>query len=814
VSETAGGPPIVPDPVAAPAPAGGITATTASSRVATPADPTDVTIATALVAIAVALRLWHIGWGLPGFTDDALPLRLGLAMRSLAGGRLDPNPHAFHIPSLAVYLHLAVQQCVYLVGRLRGAWSNPADYRLAAEIAPDPIVLAARALSIACDGVTVLAAWRIGRRVSRLAGFAVALVVTGSATFITAARGIHAETLATAFALLAIERMLAWHDRPTRGRLIAAALWTGLATGAVYPAMILILPLVTLVLARKGRRGLAGAILAVAIATLAFLATTPFALLDRATFGRDVIDFWRGSFPGIVPFATLGDRLAALARDLGWPVLAALALSPAAARVRDRRAIVLVLGSALLGFGVCATQATGAGLTPVLALAAILAAITLSVVVDRVPVELRLPAALAALAVFTAMPVANGLGVARRGGRDTRVIARRWCETHIAADQFVLAEAHGPDLMDDERFAGLRDGPVYPAASPAWQARVDRLHPLHAVTLPLAVTGALTNDLRLTGLPPVTVLVAPRVSTIDRIYYEPALFVDADYVITTGAVRDRYAADPEAYATQCRMYHALDRTAEVAARFPPAGDASGSEITVYRIDARAHAALGRQGTLDPLWWTAAIPDNYRRVATRLLDEERRVRDSLLSTPAAPPTRGVSGSLVAAPRPRVAVETAPEPAPVESGPGIDPSVRDADGNPEPWVTSLRPLYQTHVAGFAELMSRTLAALGRNDGAARLAEANLAMMPEDVTSCVVAGVTLARMGRWTEARATIERTLAVLDPQRVDPLLELEYARVLAHTGDPGRAKEIDERLVSRPAGDPIATAAATDLKRLP
>jgi predicted Zn-dependent protease len=97
---------------------------------------------------------------------------------------------------------------------------------------------------------------------------------------------------------------------------------------------------------------------------------------------------------------------------------------------------------------------------------------------------------------------------------------------------------------------------------------------------------------------------------------------------------------------------------------------------------------------------------------------------------------------------------------------------------------------------------------------LAEANLTMMPEDVTSCVVAGVARARAGRWLEARATIERTLAVLDPQRVDPMLELLYARVLAHTGEPGRAKEIDQRLASRPAGDPIAAAAKADRARLP
>jgi hypothetical protein len=368
--------------------------------------------------------------------------------------------------------------------------------------------------------------------------------------------------------------------------------------------------------------------------------------------------------------------------------------------------------------------------------------------------------------------------------------------------------------MDDERLATLQNGPVGRNASPAWRARLDLLKPLHVVTLPPARSGPLTNELRLTGLSPITLQVAPRASAIDRVYYEPALFADADYVIVTGAVRDRHLAKWDVFATECRLYHALDRTARVAARFRPTAETSGSEITIYRIDDGARAALARRGPLDPLWWTAAIPGSYRRVVTRLLDAERHVRDSLLSAPAGPTARGTSGTLVATPRPRVTAAAVSELPPTAPEPVDEPGPLDANGSPAPWVTSLRPLYETNVAGFAATMSRTLATLGHDDAAARLAEANLAMMPEDVASCVVAGVTLARAGRWVEARATIERTLAVLDPQHVDPMLELQYARVLARTGDPARAREIDQRLSARPAGDPIAAAAKADLARLP
>jgi hypothetical protein len=120
----------------------------------------------------------------------------------------------------------------------------------------------------------------------------------------------------------------------------------------------------------------------------------------------------------------------------------------------------------------------------------------------------------------------------------------------------------------------------------------------------------------------------------------------------------------------------------------------------------------------------------------------------------------------------------------------------------------------VATFAGDMAYELATLGRYDAAARFAEANLLMSPGDVLSCLVASVALARLDRWPACRATIERTLAVRDPAEIEPPLELQYARALAHTGDPGRAIEIDRRLIGAlPGDDPVAAAARSDLARL-
>ena len=775
----------------------------------------DAMVALALVAIAVAMRAWRIGWGLPDLAEEAIPLQLGFAMRSLASGRIDVDPRWFHDPSLGIYLHLLVQQGVYLAGRLAGAWTNAADYRLAFDLDPTPMVLAARALGIACDALAVLAAWRIGRRFSRAAGLVAALLVAVSPSYVTTARSIVVDPVMACLALWAIERMLAWRAEGGYGRFVGAALLAGFAAGTRYPAVALSLPIGALVFAREGRRGLPLAALAAGIAGAAFLLTTPYAVLDFPAFARDlgsVAPRTADGHPTGPAFA-----LAILARDLGWPALAALVLSPLVAwRDRSKRDVVIASWLMMLGFAVpLAFARTGSerDLLPVLAAAGVMVALTTASLVARVPERARNLVAVVTCALIVAMPIAAGVSAARNGTDDTRSQARRWCESHIRRDELVVTEGHGPRLVDEDRLAELHDLPAYRLASPAWKSRVDRLEYLHVVVLPLGVPGRLTNPLALAGLPPVTLEVAPQVSALDRVHYEPALYTDADYVITNSAVRGRYAADPVSFTTQCRLYHALDRDAPIAARFIPGAGVNGPEIVVYHLDDHARAALGRRGALDPLWWTAAIPTGYRRFATRLLAAERQVRDSLLSAPTVSPRRAASGAFATAPRPLAVPELPAAAMTPDSAPA--PGPRDHDGDAAPWVRSLRPLYQTHVASFAAEMAHSLAMLGHYDGAAHFAEANLVMMPEDVSSCLLASVSLGRTQRWPAARATIERTLAVLDPQQVDPALTLQYARALAHTAEPARARVLDQGLIDTlPKGDPIAAAAAADLARLP
>src|ERR1044072_7157998 len=150
-----------------------------------------------LIGCAIALRVNHLTWGLPSLLEEAMPLRRALAMFDARTGAIDPNPHFFNYPSLSIYLHLLGTQLVYLAGRLIGRYASPADFLLAFQIDPSPVVVTGRVVHVLAELATLWAVFRIGRRVSSAcAVFAPGLVVF-SAVLIRPQNTIIVETLAT-----------------------------------------------------------------------------------------------------------------------------------------------------------------------------------------------------------------------------------------------------------------------------------------------------------------------------------------------------------------------------------------------------------------------------------------------------------------------------------------------------------------------------------------------------------------------------------------------------------------------------------------
>jgi hypothetical protein len=255
-------------------------------------------------------------------------------MWSHHGGHIDWNPHHFLYPSLTLYLHLLLQRAHALVGTWTGAFHGPVDYLLAVGLDPSPMVLLARALDVAADAVSVWLTFRIGERIQPGVGAIGALLAALSPILITTSSAIFTDPVMLALSLAALDRMQV-HRGSTQPW--AMAVWTGLAIGAKYPALVLLAPLAWTLFAAHGvRGGLSRFALALGVAVFVFLLTSPYVLIDRATFLRDV-GFGRvlasEGLLGATSGPSGGHTLGALARDLG-PVASALALGGARAGAR------------------------------------------------------------------------------------------------------------------------------------------------------------------------------------------------------------------------------------------------------------------------------------------------------------------------------------------------------------------------------------------------------------------------------------------------------------------------------------------------
>ena len=81
----------------------------------------------ALAAVAVgalALRLWHLGWGLPDLYEEATPLFRAWGFWNWGGQGLDLNPHFFNYPALSFLVQFLLQAMHAGVGFVAGAYPD------------------------------------------------------------------------------------------------------------------------------------------------------------------------------------------------------------------------------------------------------------------------------------------------------------------------------------------------------------------------------------------------------------------------------------------------------------------------------------------------------------------------------------------------------------------------------------------------------------------------------------------------------------------------------------------------------------------
>jgi len=685
-----------------------------------------------LVGLAVFLRVWRLGHGLPEFLEEALPYRTAFVMAGWESGTLDLNPHFFNYPSLTLYLQLLLQKIV----QASGPWSSPADFWLAHHLDPSLPVMVGRLPGIAGDAFSVLAVWRLGERLRPGAGPMAGGLVALSAVMIETSRMIFVEPVMTAFMLWSLERMIAWKHEGGRGRLLVAVLLMGLAAGSKYNAGLLALPLAWVLWRRAGQRGLMAWPVACGGALVVFLATSPWVLLDFATF-RTHFGFEGGHMAsghlGTVGRHGFGYLMRTLVTSPGLPAAGAAAMGLAmlvrrgTAALDEDEAVVWALAVPLFISVAMFRMEAARYVAPLVPLLAVTAALTASRLAATRPGGREAAAAILLLPVLW-----SGFATASTGSDNTRQRARRWIEETVPAASSILQETYGAPLITAADRHRVTSHPRWAEVSGELRRQFEVRTVHDSVELPMAASGSLRLQMRGPGGGVKSVTLFDHASDLNGSFYHPALYSGADWIVTSGAIRRRYEADPTRYAEAIELYAILDREAEVAARFISGGGADGPTVTIYRVTEQARLALALP--FDALWWLARIPQDARR--------------------------------------EIEVLTVPAPA------RLGGALRDGSGNPAAWTSAMEPVFVSYYHPFLTRSLRQLYARERWPEVRGQCAAVLAIMPHDEASCLAMARASVALGDGPGAAAVLNEGVRARNVRGLDASrLERELGRLL-------------------------------------
>lgn len=302
-----------------------------------------------LLLLAFALRIWGITWGFPWLLHVDEYHYSGGALRMWAAR--DPNPHYFINPSLLTYWLAA--QYVPLRGVLE-LWPELSGYSAAPTASAKMLgeYLIARMNSAVLGTATVWATYSLGHI---LLGRPAALLAAAflALDFLQVRNSHYGTNDVPATFLLVVSVIFAARlsQRPDRRTYLLAGLFGGLATGTKYNMGLFLAPLLAgHALAWRGRALSAPAfrplLMACLTSAVAFLATTPFAVLDWQTFLADFrLQYqlgsmgWFGAVPGPAPMMRY---LLALDHAMGSVQILLVVLGVGLGLLRARRAALLL----------------------------------------------------------------------------------------------------------------------------------------------------------------------------------------------------------------------------------------------------------------------------------------------------------------------------------------------------------------------------------------------------------------------------------------------------------------------------------------
>jgi tetratricopeptide (TPR) repeat protein len=434
-------------------------------------------LALALIAFALAFRIWGVGDRLPDpslginvLDDSAVEetdrTTMGRAWMLWNGGskRLDLNPHTGGWPGFSFYVGLAIQATYKTYYVMKHPGTTAQEFVSHISSGSNHMFLYGRIVGALIGAWTVFLTFRLGSRFGGRAGGLLAglFLALNPLHVMTSQHIADPNLLALLFVLLAALAMIRVAEGGgTRDSVIAGAM-IGLAGACKYVPLILVIPLAM----AHGReffrkRAFYLGLLAVGVA---MFAASPFTFIDWkmtiadfSTQRKSLFSDWVGQTT--FPFSLPTYLAVSLPHVMGWP---AYLLSIAGMVLLWRRGgiarpivmipIVIVLANGALK---AAQERYVLVALPILFIAAVIALLEAAAWLRARPgVSARAAAAAPGLAILLALawPLPEYLAVRRTMSLpDTRHLARKWINEHIGPDRPIAVELYGPIFQPDER---------------------------------------------------------------------------------------------------------------------------------------------------------------------------------------------------------------------------------------------------------------------------------------------------------------------------------------------------------------------------
>jgi hypothetical protein len=561
----------------------------------------------AITLLAFGLRIWSLGYGLPGiFNMDEKPI----LDRALTFAKGDPNPHNFLYPTLYLYALFAWEGLYFLVGRATGLFHSLGEFRNAYFVDASGHFLAARALTALFGTATIAAVYWYGSRLfDRSVGLAAALFLAVAPMAVRDAHYVKLDVPVAFFAVLAHAALaqIVVDGRGARRAWLIAGVFAGLAISTQYYAVFLAVPFLAAAavdIRRSGRWQVsAGLLLWAGLATVAaFVATSPFFLLEPSTVARDfrelrAVDLDRavgvGLFSSFPAYAKLLFGVA-----LGYPIFLLGVLGGILALSRDWPRGLLLTSFPLVFIGfVSNTFPASRYLNIVLPCFAVAAAYAAARIAERAGA--RRAQATVAICLLASVPALSG---SMRwdlffGQDDTRTLAARFIEREVPTGSTILVQPYSAPIRQSREglIEALRASLGEESRAPMkfqLQLQATAQEPTYRV-LYVGEGGK-------TQAPP---------GDLDKIYISPRAFTSDRGLRTLRAARveyvvlTRYGGIPPALAA---LRAALDREARRVATFSPYRDdlePASAPVPPFRHNGNTgiHPVLARPGPVVEIW---------------------------------------------------------------------------------------------------------------------------------------------------------------------------------------------------------------------